>query len=520
MAARYPEIAAFAGTQSAVYIDASPLSRLCVGALKQLLTVAVPTQTVIVLCQPPYAVRLESAVQITSGRNAVDFYLKFIQRNNDTLLGANDDLRFTFSFGIVDQAGVFNDKKVLSTMTLEIRDLTFEIDVSSDKIICQPGSGACTVTNNRDPNFETRVKDDLKLDRDKTVEIEGMLLFSGLENALKPSFSAQANVDLSTLFPGVSFVGPIKTKISASGDSLFITGANGIIFPPEKRCPCAGAGDGIGPIKPGKVVPDPPPGPGQAPGKGPAGKITFGGPTAIDTNDPQVAARVLGLRGPGEGAAGVFLSNKAIGANFSGPYPGFVVESPPDYGTLSWRVTAVCDFSNVTVTPYPAFGRIDIDLDFGLEAFGKLEFNLGKLGRIRITDFEATQDAGAAANHARIAVYWVVGTSGAYLKPVLEDLNIATYDVDLNIGTIIGTCFGGWGAVYGFIFDTIMNKYIDQEIPLRLDDAIRQSMASMIFPLISLQSVRSLDSALALPASPTAFHAGGAEGLLLSIGNR
>jgi hypothetical protein len=165
------------------------------------------------------------------------------------------------------------------------------------------------------------------------------------------------------------------------------------------------------------------------------------------------------------------------------------------------------------------WGRIIVSFDFRLEVYGSVHVDLGKFGKVRVTAFSAEQDK-PGGNHCEIDLYLVVGTKGIYLKPVLEDLTFSQFHVSLVLGTLIGTPFGGWGAVIGFIFDQILSKLIEHDLPLELDKKMREYMAKAIFPLLDANYALALADEVPIPKGKAvgALFDGSSTALLASAG--
>lgn len=499
----YPEISLWAGQDAAVYIGAKSFSNLALASFRNSLSASLGQ--VITLAAVPYAVRLDSAV-VSGGGGPTE--LLFNARNKDVFLKAPDDLILTFSLGVFEQGSL---AAVLTTLTLEIRNLEFEVTVSADKLSCTAGSAETRPAFKRADDFDALVNK-YGLDLDTVTRIEGMLLYGGLATTIAKSVSTPQAIDLSRLFPGVRFVGAITFLISSDSRFLFLKPAQGFAKSPD-ICECADIGDGIGPVDPGTITPIPVP---NDPGKDSVGTIGIGGPKPV-TPTPAM----LGLRRPGEGDAGFYMPNKvAQKVTIDGPFPGFRVDLS-DNGFIGWKAVGFVDFDprGFKFEPDPAHGRIYITLTFRVECYGSVHVDLGKLGKIRVTNFSAEQ-AKPGANFVKIGVYLVLGTKGVYLKPILEDADFGKFDVFLTLGTLVGTPFGGWGAVIGFIFDKILGELIAMQIPVHLNLAIREAMAKMIFPIIEANYAAEIEGSLKVPPRPlAALYAGDkATGFLFSTG--
>jgi len=212
------------------------------------------------------------------------------------------------------------------------------------------------------------------------------------------------------------------------------------------------------------------------------------------------------------------MPNAVAKAIVQGPFPGVRLDIR-DNGFIGWKAAAFLDFSGFTFTPDPAMGRFYVELQFRVEVYGSIHVDLGKLGKIRVTAFSAEQ-AAPGVNFAKIGFYIVIGTSGLYLKPVLEDLHFDPFQVFLRIGTLVGTPFDGWGAVIGFIFDQILAMIIGYQIPMHLDHTVRDYMAKVMFTLVEANYAAELEGLL--PQNEiswlSAAYDGGPEGFLFSVG--
>jgi hypothetical protein len=496
----YPEIAAFGGADGAIYVGAKSFSQLALTSFRD--TLSRNVGQVLQLAVQPYAVRFNSAVQ-ASGHpaNAVD--IVFVVQAHNVFLTVAEPLILTFSLGVLE-AGVF--AAVLTEMTLTLSHIEFAVDVAAEKLVCHPAEARVNPTYVRAPapNFNALIAQ-YHLEPDTVTRVEGMLLYSGLATAVTQTMSSPQTIDLKHLFPGIVFNGPVQSALSPDSKYLFVKGAQGFSRTPPS--PCADPGDGVGPVRSGQITPDPNPNPGHA------GDIQFGGPTPVA---PPWA--ILGRRRQGEGDSGLYMPNAMAEALVTGPFPAFRIDISDD-GFVGWKAAALVDFSGINFTPDPANGRFFVELRFRAEVYGSVRVDLGKLGKIRVTDFSVEQ-GGPGVNYARIGCYLVLGTKGLYLKPVLEDLHFDGFEVSLITGTLIGTPFGTWGVVIGYIFDRILGTLIGTQIPLHLDGELRNCMGKLIFPILEANYAAEIEGLFYQGHLRTlaAFYAGGAEGFLFSIG--
>jgi hypothetical protein len=235
---------------------------------------------------------------------------------------------------------------------------------------------------------------------------------------------------------------------------------------------------------------------------------------AVDPENPPI----LGRRQRGEGDSALYMPNQLAATLVSGPYPGVRFDFS-DNGTIGWKAAAFVDFNDIRLLFDPDHGRFCVTLQFRAELYGSLHIDLGKIGKIRITDFSAEQ-SGPGVDSVTICFYIVIGSAGLFIKPVLENVSFGTFNVNLTIGTLIGTPFGTWGAVAGFIFDKILGLAIASEIPAHLDKELRHYMAKAMIPVLGARYAADLAGLIEIPyPSLAAFYDGGPEGFLFSTGN-
>jgi hypothetical protein len=193
-------------------------------------------------------------------------------------------------------------------------------------------------------------------------------------------------------------------------------------------------------------------------------------------------------------------------------------EADDQDGFIGWKAAAFVDFSRFHLSADAPHGRFYVELDYRIEVYGSVHVDLGKLGKIRDTDFSAEQ-SGPDANRIKIGCYFVIGTKGIYLKPVLEDLSIEKFEVFLRLGTLAGTPFGKWGAVIGYIFDVILGKLIALQIPIHLDLELRKYMAKMMFTIFDAYYAAEIEGLIRQRGRNlhlAALYEMGPEGVLLS----
>lgn len=499
----YPQIASFADRQGAIYVGVRSFSGLALGSYRSSLSSSLGKTIALSPALGAFGVRFDSAIATTSATPAAQIRTRFGRAGHDVLLTTDEPLRLTFSFGLLSHGAVGD---VLGVFTLDISKITFEIDAGDERINCSPGESTIVPSISRAMDFEQLLAKH-SLDRETVVRIEGMLLFSGLATAFSKMLANPHSVSLRELFPNVRFTGRIESQVSADAQYLFLKGAQGVAVPPDVACTCGDVGNGIGPVQPGTATGDP----NADPASGSVGELTIGGPTKVDPNNPPI----LGRRRRGEGDSGLYLSSDAAFSLAQGPYPGVRVDIS-DNGFIGWKAAGFVDFSGASFTMDAPRGRFFVDLQFRIEVYGSLHIDLGKLGKIRVTDFSAEQ-AGPGGNSVRVAFYVVLGSAGLFLKPVLEDVSFSPFEVNLRVGTLIGTPFGVWGAVIGFIFDKILGGLIGSRTPDALDLELRRYMAKVMIPLLSATYAGQL-AGLRWPHQLSALFEGDSNGLLLSVG--
>jgi hypothetical protein len=506
----YTEIAQFASGKAALYVGAKSFSTLALTSFRNALHIAVGSIQQLAVAHLGVGVRFDSA---TAGIGvAQDVQTRFEVAGvapanpysvREIDLRAIGLITLDFSLGVIDTVGGFS--QVLTKLRLEIRDLRFSIDASALKLKVAAGDARITPTFKREPNFNDTIQQ-YGLDAETVTRVEGMLLYGGLASAITQTVATPQEIDLKRLFPAVSLDGKLLVGVSLDQQYLFLTGSHGMIGP-AGDCECADPGNGIGPTAPGEIHP------GQDdPAAGAVGTITIGGPT------PVVASKtILGRRSHGYGDSGIYIPNAMAAAMVQGPFPAIRFDVL-DNGFIGWKAAALVDFNSFHFTPEPAHGRFYVKLGFRIEAYGSIHIDLGKLGKIRVTSFSAEQ-AGPGQNEVKIGFYAVLGTKGLYLKPVLEDVDFGLFEVHLAAGTLIGTPFGGWGAVIGFIFDQILSLIIASQIPIHLELELKRYMAKAMIPLLSATYAAEIEGTLRgdYPLL-AALYDGGPEGFLFSAG--
>ena len=464
----FEEISSWAGNRAAIYVGAKSFSALSLTTFRNTLTTSVGQ--VVSLAVPPFAVRFDSAV--AGAVSAEDLKTEFELQGRDLSLRATDPVILEFSFGVLDAQRHF--AKTLSKITLELRRLKFVIVPSAAKLIVSPAEAEVVprIRRNDPDDFDDTLKQ-FGLVKDVATRVEGMLLYSGLATAITQSVGSGQQVVLKLLFPSLAFDGSIELAHSADKQFLFLSAAAGVRCT-GSGCACGGPGNGIGPSKPGQIDRKPDSGDAQP---YPVGTLTIGGPTPVKADDV-----IPGTRSQDAGDSGLFMPNSMAESLVDGPYPAARVDAE-DNGFIGWKAVGIVDFSGFDFTPDPKFGRFYVDLKFRAEIYGHLQIDLGKLGKIRVTDFSAEQKH-KGSNSLRIGFYCVIGTEGLFLKPVLEDLSFDPFEVSLVLGTLIGTPFGTPEVVAGYICDTILEKIISYQLPLQFDLELRRYMAKVMFPIL------------------------------------
>ena len=521
---KYSEISNFAQDQYAVFVGASSFSTLALTSFGNALTTSIGQVLSLGIKQfaVRFAVRFDSA-QLKSnvaGKNLVveknldvetDFDAKFVVGEKDVVLEASehDKIELKFSLGVLNNR-TFAD--VITEFTIVINNLNFTVDVTAESLVCIPGDSQIHPTFSRASNF-TDIIDKYTLDLEDVARVEGMLLYSGLASTISKSISSIHQIDLRRLFPGILFKGGITFTTSKDGCFLFLKGKIGTERQPNSICDCADPADGIGSVEPGKLLydVDKKVDPDQ-----PVGKITIGGPQPVKINNVNLGNRHSHNR---TGDSGLYMPIKKIRELTMGTYPAVRIPLRNDT-FIGWKAVAIVDFdfNELKINLKPKLGGFHVELRFRVEVYGSVHVDFGKLGKIRITSFSVEQ---GTKNKVKIGVYIVIGPNNLFLKPVLEDVSIGEFEVFLKAATLVGTPFGTWGAVIGFIFDKILGQLIAWEIPNHLDLELRKYMGGLMFPILDASYAAEIEGVTAQGFNNlAALYKGDGKGLLFSVGNK
>ena len=510
----YKEIASFAGDRLAIFVGEKSLARLALKSFQNSLYQAT-TNPVYSLAVAPYALRLDSVT--TSGATpSVSCSFEKIER--DIFLSLDKNLRFEFSFGVLEKDpidSVIKFTDAIAKLEVLISHLRFELTATQSSISIAKGEAVIT------PAQPLRIPADLfeatvhraGSDIDTATRIEGMLIYGGLASSIASTLASSYEININELFPSIKFEGNLDVQLSNDNKTLFLTGRSGLVR--NDNCACCDVGNGIGSVTGTKVedtnypdIEDSVKSIKDTGGKLDIGTLNIGHPSSVNPKKLD-----LGRRKPGVGDTGLYMPLAESKKLFGGAYPAIRIDAE-DNGFAGWKAVGIVDFDEPKITLDPAYGRVYVDLSFGTEIYGSLHTDLGKLGKIRVTSFSAEQSR-PPANTARIGFYLVVGTNGVYLKPVLESVHIDGFKVDLgSIGSLVGSAWGGWGAVVGFIVQKILERAIGYQLPSKIDLAFREYMGGAMITL--LNSNLALDLLGIRKDSSTALCEGDSSGLLVS----
>jgi len=506
----YDEISSFAQDKAAVFLGADSLSTLTLDSFQTTLSSMVGR--VMNLAIKPFAVRFD-AVLVGGVPSALAKVpdTKFDSTDLGVRLNVSSPVSLRFSLGVLANGAI---AAVPTTLELVIEELTFLIDVGGETLTCAAGDANLIPKFERARDFDA-ILNAHNIDKDIVTRVEGMLLYSGLAAAVSKTVSTPKAIDLRRLFPGVTFSGKAETQLSIDNKRLFITCTEA--RPGKLGAPCSCLSpiqDGTGPrtsstLTKGKVT-------DQTPEPiGAVGAITLGAPTPVDPRT------VVGPIRRGTGDSGLYLPNAMAREMVTSYRPAIRIDLS-DNGFIGWSAAAIVDFSDFEFKEDAANGRFYVTIRFRGEVYGRILMDLGKLGKKHIADFSATQ-GGPGVNFVKVGCYFVLGTSGIFIKPVLEDVHIDGFEVALpRIGTLVGSFWPGWGTVIGYVFDTILNSVVSYQLPAALELEIWRSMAGFMFTLIdanyAAEISRLLEKAAGRVNKLTSLVDGGPRGFVVSVG--
>jgi hypothetical protein len=496
----YPDIAAYADRSSAIYIGVHSFAGLSLDAYRRSIETSVGQTISLPAALGRLAVRLKAATAISTGTAAAEVSTSFEEDGREIFLTTDDAVELNFDFGVVSGASITD---VLGEIRLQVSKIRFSIQLGADSVACEAGEATITPKLTRSPDFHALLTRNA-LDAEHVTRVEGMLVYGALATAFSQALNGKHEISLRRLFPNISLIGSPRYAISSDKKYLYIKASQGLELS-EKSCECRDAGDGFGRVKPGELTADN----SADPDTQPIGTITFGGPTPVNPNS------ISGRGFPGQGDVGLYLPSQTLFDLTNGPYPAARFDFG-DGGFVGWKAAAFIDFNRAAVDLDGARGRLTLTMEFRAEVYGSVHVDLGKLGKIRVTEFSAEQ-AGPGANNFQIGFYLVVGTQGIYLKPVLEQVNISGFSVNLRIFTLLGTPFGAKGAVVGFVLDRILSQLIGSQIPDKLDLELRRYAAKTMIPLIQPRVAAELAGIKTLQLAPR--YDGDQKGILVSVGD-
>jgi len=456
--------------KNAIFLGDKTISHLCLDALRKDLEYT--SGATIEVTKKPYGVSLKS-VSTSSGRPVGEVEATLTHDSDGILLRVYGGLVLEVDLGIVDAASNLSD--VFASVKMIVKDISFLVEATSNKVICTPNHAEFipTLTRVSDKELEAILVKH-QLDRDDVARVEGLVAYSAIQTLITSSLNKGHEISLSKLFPGIKLKGLIDAEVlgptNQSNSTLCIFPHDGFGSTPDLSCECSDIGDGMGDLDPGTISDNRDTGTTD-----PAGSITIGLPRVPNPSDVE-----LGRRDQGVGDVGIYFPQSEIQSFGSDAYPGVVVKAR-DNGFIGWRATASAAFSKSSVRLDDRRGAIVVELVFEVEVSGKVHVDLGKLGKQTICNFDADQKRDSKLVVAFIPV---IARGQVSLKPVIELLKCGNFDVEVNIGKLTGTPFGTKGAVIGFIVDEILSHNITMKLPRKIRKEIRKYMAKNAFRLI------------------------------------
>lgn len=492
----HDDIATLAKSKPALYIGAKTISGIVLDTFKTqtqfLVGKAIP------IVSPPFGAILTTA-QTVNGNPTGSVEVTFQKRGQSLFLDVLGGLKLAIEFGILNATGT-GLQHTLTDIGMLASDINFEIMPREDRLDAKPASAKFVPSIQRRPYFDDLIKQ-LGLDESAVARIEGVVAYSGIQTAIATMLKEPHSLSMAALFPGLQLLGPLQSEIANQSKTLVLIPTK-IEQSHEAVCNCADPGDGLGATQPGAGQPNP----GNPGGVG--GSISIGGPTA-----PTPGSVKLGRRTKGVGDSGLYMPQVMAQAVTDGPFPAISFETR-DSGTIGWSADTYVVLKKINLDIDQGRGAIIVELDLQIKLYGSIEFDLGKLGRIRVSDFWVKQKPGSKVI---IALVVNIDDQGrVYLKPIADRIDIAGFDVLVAIGTLIGSCFGSVGAVIGFIFDTILSRIISWKLPSTIRDGISDYMATTAWKILDVRYLGDVTHEAPANSFPYAYYDAKPDSLLIS----
>lgn len=454
----------------ALFVGENAISYLCLEALQKDLQYTIGST--IEITKKPFAVSLKS-VSSANGTPSSSISGSLDYLDNEVLLKVFGGLVLDVDIGISGQNNTIKD--IFARVKMIVKDISFAIETTSNALTCTPNKAEFIPELTRIPEEEFQViLDRNNLDPTDVARVEGLISLSAIQTLITSALNREHEISLVKLFPGVTLKGQIKTEIfgntEVSKRTLCIIPADGFDQTPGSACECSDVGDGMGDIDPGTITDNRDTG-----NTHPAGTITIGLPRV-----PNPSSVNLGRRANGIGDIGIYFPQSEI-INFgSDTYPAVNVRAK-DNGFIGWKASATAAFKKSNIRLDQSRGAIVIELTFNVEISGKMHADFGKLGKSTICNFDAEQKRDS---ELVVAFIPVLNRGEIYFKPVIEKLRCGSFEVEVNIGKLIGSGFGTKGAVIGFIVDEILSHNIEMKLPRKIRKEIGKYMSKNAFKLI------------------------------------
>ncbi len=513
-----------AGDKNGVFIGDYTLKKLSIEAFYETATRSMGSFLVLEN-HKPFAVKLNQFKK-TSGSSNVKYEAALTQTNDGIFLeilgGFQIDLLLgRWEKGVDPASGdeIMTMPNPLTRVVMKMRNMRFQISADETTL------NIAALEGDFIPKMIRLLKegaliDELKecarvsgrsdIDETYLARVEGAMAFRMAQEIILGTFPDVQKLKYIDLFPGASFSAPVAIHIGghSEGGGMTPSKATLIIVPDSMEinrniCLCLPTGDRMGDREPTQ----------QPDVTNQNGDVVVGGRRGTGGRVTDIDSQSYGF-----GDFGMYIPKKQVD-EFNVDFRPSLTFRDKDNGFIGYKFRASVSFSdfNISLETTSRWGAILLSFNIEMEGDADITMDIGYGNRAKIGEVDVEQNGKSKVS---IRFYPVIEDGVILLKAEIQELEAIDLTVDADLFSRIGSPFGTKWALIGWIFDRVLDDFLERELPKGIEDELRDYINTKSWKLLNINQWLKLNGAYRSfnTRQQTAFYNGHKGSLLVSGG--
>jgi hypothetical protein len=183
-----------------------------------------------------------------------------------------------------------------------------------------------------------------------------------------------------------------------------------------------------------------------------------------------------------DGHVALYMPHTLVKAEFGTILPSLTYRSRGG-GMIGYAISITVRFASFGVTIDPATASVRVDIEFLADGRAEANVDVPCVGRQKVA--AATVEIARSTLVLRLA-FDVNRDGRLVVVPSVEDMRIGQVTASVRFFQRFLALAGGGGFIEGFILDTVIARVLENNIPIKIRERLREEVRSRTFPLADL----------------------------------